>query len=152
MKTKSIRQHTFFCALLADLQAGRRVRIEVSGRSMQPCLRHKQDYVWLSASTDGALQVGNIVLAYLPLSQRYVLHRVVKRMGDNLTLQGDAHRCEQEACVVSDVLARVEVIERGEHSYVMRNWFWAVAATLWSKYLLLRKGVVRLLKACRTKK
>ena len=146
MKTLRLQQHVYFDVLLEELKLGKRVRIQVRGRSMHPFLRHEVDFVWLCSPSCKSLRIGSIVLACLPDSDRYVLHRVVARTGDRLTLQGDAHRWEQESCYMSDVLACVEVVEHGARYIEMNHLFWVVLMSLWCKFLSCRKAMVMILK------
>ncbi len=82
---------------------GGRVVITVTGGSMVPALLHQRSQVELEAAGD--IRVGHIVLVRRG-DGSLVLHRVVKRQGDTLTLNGDA-QIWIEQVDASQVLAKV---------------------------------------------
>lgn len=74
--------------------------IWVKGYSMRPFLECDRDQVKLVYRTD--VSVGEAILAQIEPGH-YVLHRVIEREGDKLTLQGDGNICGVEKCLIKDV-------------------------------------------------
>lgn len=97
------------------LKQGYIVEFSPKGESMRPYIEGGRDSVILKHSKHPV--VGDIVLA--KVSTSYVLHRVVKRNGDQLILRGDGNLHGQEICRTNDVLGKVVSIIRniGEHSH-----------------------------------
>ena len=91
-------------ALLCE---GREVSFTPLGASMLPFIRGGRDTVTLRKLAE--VNVGDIVLARLA-GKRYVMHRVIGRDGDNLTLMGDGNLRGVESCTVDDVLGTVVLI------------------------------------------
>lgn len=91
------------------LEEGRTVRFTPLGNSMLPFIRGGRDNVVLSKK--GSIEVGDIVLARLA-GPRYVLHRVIKRDGDALTLMGDGNVSGTESCTVADIMGTAVEIGR----------------------------------------
>lgn len=83
---------------------GEKVIISVKGYSMRPFLEHLRDRVQLAPWT--ALAVGDAVLAEIAPGH-FVLHRIIKIVGEQLTLMGDGNIRGTEQCTVSDVCGLV---------------------------------------------
>lgn len=82
------------------LSEGHTAVIWVRGYSMRPFLEHERDRVKLACPQ--RVEVGDAVLARLAQGQ-YVLHRVIRRDGDRLILQGDGNLRGVEHCRMDDV-------------------------------------------------
>lgn len=91
------------------LNEGRTVRFTPLGSSMLPFIRGGKDTVVLQKKD--SVEVGDIVLARL--KGRYVLHRVIARDGEALTLMGDGNIQGTEACTVQDIMGTAIAIGRG---------------------------------------
>ena len=88
MQTKKIDNNTFFALVSEFLKEGKDVRIRVSGRSMLPFLNQDKDEVMLRKISTQIIEKGTIVLAHID-GRHYILHRVLRRDGDTLTLRGE---------------------------------------------------------------
>ena len=111
--------------ILEDVAAlaaeGRVVTIKPLGNSMLPFIRGGKDNVRLQKKPGVA--VGDIILVRLP-GPRYVLHRLIRKEGDRLTLMGDGNISGTESCREEDVLGTVVAIERGRRVIVPGNGLW----------------------------
>lgn len=92
----------------AVLRDGREAVIIPTGSSMLPFIRGGRDRVALRRRD--SVEVGDIVL--VRIAERYVLHRVIARDGDALTLMGDGNLSGTEHCTAGDVLGTVTEIIR----------------------------------------
>lgn len=91
----------------AVLREGREAVIAPSGSSMRPFIRGGKDRVVLRRTE--SVSPGDIVLARI--GAHYVLHRVIAREGERLTLMGDGNLRETESCTADDILgSAVEII------------------------------------------
>ena len=81
------------------------------GVSMLPTIKGDVDTVTLEAPD--SLKSGDIVL-YKRENGQVVLHRIVKIIGDELTLCGDAQMDFELGIKADDVVARVREIKKGE--------------------------------------
>lgn len=82
------------------LSEGKPYAIYVKGYSMRPFIEHTRDRVFLE-KRDG-YDVGDAVLAQIAPGH-YVLHRIIEKRGDSLTLQGDGNLGQVEHCRERDV-------------------------------------------------
>lgn len=89
------------------LASGMEVIIMTKGYSMLPFIIGDRDSVKLKkmASAD----IGDIVLAEISKG-RYVLHRVLEKDGDNITLMGDGNLRGTESCKAADIRGTVTEI------------------------------------------
>ena len=82
---------------------GHSVTIRLRGYSMRPFLENDRDKALLRKAGD--IKVGDPVLAEIAKG-KYVLHRIVKIDGDDVTLLGDGN-LRTEACKTDDIRAAV---------------------------------------------
>ena len=82
------------------LREGKPYAIFVKGYSMRPFIEHTRDRVFLEKRD--TYNVGDAVLAQIAPGH-YVLHRIIEKNGDNLTLQGDGNVKGVEQCLLQDV-------------------------------------------------
>ena len=86
------------------LAEGKEVILLTKGQSMTPFIRGERDSVAMIRKPD--VCVGDIVLAKVE-GERYVLHRVIKREGERLTLMGDGNIRGHEHCTCDLVAGTV---------------------------------------------
>lgn len=84
------------------VESGVSVTFPVNGRSMRPFVEGGRESLVLEKPVRVA--VGQVVLAFVE-GERYVIHRILRRSGDRLTLMGDGNLSLCEYCSVSDVKA-----------------------------------------------
>ena len=82
------------------LREGKPYPIYVKGYSMRPFIEHTRDRVFLEKRD--TYNVGDAVLAQIAPGH-YVLHRIIEKQGDSLTLQGDGNIDQVEHCREQDV-------------------------------------------------
>lgn len=90
------------------MREGREVTFTPLGNSMLPFIRGGKDAVRLRKKPSTA--IGDIILVRLP--GRYVLHRLIHKEGNRLTLMGDGNIRGTEHCTEEDVLGTVIAILR----------------------------------------
>ena len=117
----------------ALMQEGREVTLRPLGSSMLPFIRGGRDSVRLKKMPSVA--VGDMLLVRLE-GPRYVLHRLIQKDGDRLTLMGDGNLTGTESCTEADVLGTVTAIERGRRVVVPGNGRWWRALKPFRRYIL----------------
>ena len=100
---------------------GREVTLRPLGNSMLPFIRGGRDSVRLKKMP--TVTVGDMLLVRLN-GPRYVLHRLIAREGERLTLMGDGNLAGTESCTTADVLGTVTAIERGRRVIKPGNGRW----------------------------
>lgn len=104
-----IDNEAYFTVVKQRLDLGEQVWIPVVGNSMEPFLKEK-DEVLLQEATGAGIHVGDVVLARW--SQRYVLHRVIRKKADLLWLVGDNNLVQIEKVAATDLIARMSEARR----------------------------------------
>lgn len=132
----------FFEQVEAMLAEGREVRIRIRGHSMFPMLRNDRDCVILRACTDTSqLRRGDVAL--FRSSGNHILHRIVRREGDRLTMAGDGNCGLTEQCTTRDIAGVVTRIVRPSGRIVgCDSLRWMLPSRLW---LSIPTGLRRLL-------
>ena len=136
----------FFAEVEAMLAEGREVQIRMKGHSMRPLLRSERDQVVLTPCADPArLQPGDVVL--FRCCGRHILHRIVRRDGERLTLAGDGNYRITEQCTTRDVAGiAVRVIRASGRVVGCDSPGWRLRSRLWLAIPpWLRRQVLRVL-------
>lgn len=120
------------------LSEGKRVRFRVKGRSMFPLLKDGRDVVELALAK--SVEKGDLVLAQITPKQ-YVLHRVIKKEGKELTLMGDGNLEIKEQCTYTDIVGKVVLIIRGSHCISSANILFRFYTMVWLRITLLKKSI-----------
>jgi phage repressor protein C with HTH and peptisase S24 domain len=108
-----ISNSVFFAEVEHLISLGQEVTVTVVGTSMMPFLRNGRDRVVLVPFSEEELKRGAVVL--FRYGGRHLLHRIVRRTGDALEIQGDNVYTTEQA-TVADVVAVVrEVIRPSGH-------------------------------------
>lgn len=124
---------------------GEHVTLRVKGYSMRPWLRDGRGTVILRRHRDEELQVGAIVL--FRICDHYILHRIIERKGDVLTLAGDGNYRQTERCYCKSVIAIAEsVIKRNGDIMPCSSRAWRLRSKAWLMLpALLRRIILALL-------
>ena len=106
MIVKQMPNAVFLPFVIEQLEScvGKTVTLPLRGRSMRPFLEDGRDKALLVAAKDTQIGVGDAVLAEIS-EKRYVLHRIIRIQGDQVTLRGDGNLAE-EHCRLCDIKAK----------------------------------------------
>ncbi|MBQ6225296.1 MAG: S24/S26 family peptidase [Bacteroidaceae bacterium] len=128
------------------LREGKPYAIYVKGYSMRPFIEHTRDRVFLEKRD--TYDIGDAVLAQIAPGH-YVLHRIIEKQGDNLTLQGDGNLKGVELCKEGDVSGVVtqyirpnRIIPADDPKLVRRIKLWRKLRPI-RRYLLLIYNSIR---------
>ncbi len=120
---------------------GHTVTHTVRGNSMNPFLVDRRDQVILAAFTDEQLQPGAFVLAR-DTHGRIILHRIIARNGNCITLMGDGNIAGTEQTTPGQVMGLViQVIRKGK-PYRCNGRTWRIYSRLWVKMCPTRRIVL----------
>ncbi|SHL61114.1 Peptidase S24-like [Fibrobacter sp. UWH5] len=124
------------------VESGVSVTFPVNGRSMLPFIVGGREKLVLVKPEN--LKVGHVVLAFVE-GNRYVVHRIVKISGENVTLMGDGNLAFGERCQLSDVKAQaIRVVdEQGRHRSLISRWS-LFCAKLWALCLPIRRYLLKI--------
>ena len=142
---KGSENNPYFCSMktpiLADkalmmeeirrlVSEGRTATITVRGNSMNPFLVDRRDKMTLGGFEDSEIKRGTVVL-FKDSTGDYIIHRVVRRDGDDLTIKGDGNSKKVEKARVRDVIAVMHNIERKGCIYTPESRTWRVYSYIW---------------------
>ena len=128
------------------LREGKPYAIYVKGYSMRPFIEHTRDRVFLEKCD--SYNIGDAVLAQIAPGH-YVLHRIIEKHGDDLTLQGDGNLKGVELCKEGDVSGVVtqyirpnRIISADDPKLIRRIKLWRKLRPI-RRYLLLIYNAIR---------
>ena len=130
--TESIKcsNNCFFSLIETKIAEGKSVKFRVKGNSMYPFLRDGYDLVILEkCSTDSLKPMDVILFRYRGI---YILHRIIKRDGVRLLIQGDGVISAIEQCTVDDVVGKVVKVCRSSGKTIsVDSKRWILLSRLW---------------------
>lgn len=138
--THTISDNEIIQNAIALVNEGMRVTFPVKGYSMLPFIIDSKESVDLVKPEH--LKVGHVVLAWVE-GCRYVVHRIIRIEGEQVTLMGDGNIAGVEHCTLSDVaaLAINVVTPKGKHHALYAPWR-IKASRLWWRLLPIRRWIL----------
>ncbi len=139
---KEIKTDSMMPVIKNLLREGKGVRITVTGNSMYPFLRDKKDSVVLYSTSMDKVKAGDIILIKRK-GGNYVLHRVILKGKQSVYILGDAQRRIEGPICSNQILAKAEVIYRGERKISVNHWFIRKLSLLWTVAIPFRKIIMK---------
>ena len=102
IQTRQVANEVFLPQVIAMLHEGHTATIPLRGRSMRPFLEDGRDKALLQLCD--MVEKGDAVLAEISKG-RFVLHRIVRIDGNQVTLRGDGNLSD-ERCTLGDIRAK----------------------------------------------
>ena len=132
MRTIEIPNEILIPKVKEVVDRGATATLRVKGHSMRIFLSNGRDLVTLVAPERENLRVGDVVLAEIQ-PKVYVLHRIVQRTQDQLTLMGDGNVGTTEACTINDVIGIVTLFYRKGRTKPdsVNGWKWKTYSRIW---------------------
>lgn len=126
-----------------SVNSGKRVKIGVTGMSMFPLFKNGRDFVVLEHAN--CVHKYDIVL-HKRESGQYILHRIIKKKGDLLTIAGDFEIQKEYPVNTSQVIARVTGFVRKGKECSCQNPFYRLYSVFWVvvfpvRYILLEFAI-----------
>ena len=141
---KQIPNELFFAWIEKEIAEGRSVQFRLKGFSMFPLLRNERDEVVLSPCQENELRPMDVVL--FRYQGKHVLHRIIRREGSKLYIQGDGSFVAKEECLTSDVVGKVCIVVRPSGKHIdVNSWQWRLPSTMWRRTGIFRKLFLRVL-------
>lgn len=132
MRTIEIPNEILIPKVKEVIERGATATLRVKGHSMRIFLSNGRDLVTLVAPERENLRVGDVVLAEIQ-PKVYVLHRIIKRTQDQLTLMGDGNVGTTETCTINDVIGIVTLFYRKGRTKPdsVNGWKWKTYSRIW---------------------
>ena len=139
MKTLVIPNDIIIPEIKRIIDEGRPVTFRVRGYSMRPFLEDCRDKVLLEPCRK-SVKRGDVLLVEDHPSH-YVLHRVIKVDGRNITLKGDGNVRGTETCKTENLIAIATGFQRKGRSEIdsVEGWKWKTYSFIWMHTTLLRR-------------
>lgn len=135
--------------LISDcINSGKTVKMRVTGNSMFPLFRDRKDVVELAQFDK--LRKYDIVL-HKRNNGKYIMHRIIKKKGDVLTIAGDFEVEKEYPVRENQVLARVKGFYRNEKYYSCKGLFFRLYSIFWVAVFPHRLRILAVLLAVRRK-
>lgn len=112
------------------ISEGRTVELTAKGYSMNPFIMHLRDIIVLGPWKDEEMQKGTVVLAKTDKGD-YVIHRIIRREGDIMTLMGDGNVGLTEKTHIKDIIARMYCVKRKGRTYRTDGLAWRLYSWFW---------------------
>lgn len=132
MRTIEIPNEILIPKVKEVVDRGATATLRVKGHSMRIFLSNGRDLVTLVAPERENLRVGDVVLAEIQ-PKVYVLHRIIQRTQDQLTLMGDGNVGTTETCTINDVIGIVTLFYRKGRTKPdsVNGWKWKTYSRIW---------------------
>lgn len=131
-----------------SIKSGQKVKMQVSGISMTPLLHDVRDAVVLEKPDK--LKKYDIVLHRRENGQ-YILHRIIKKKGDVLTIAGDFETEKEYPVYENQVIAKVTSFRRNGKEYKVTDFIIRLYSRLWLLIFPQRQNVLYLINVIRRK-
>lgn len=109
---------------------GHTATITIRGNSMNPFIVDGRDMITLGGFEDSEVRRGCVVL-FKDSTGEHMIHRVIRRDGNHLTIKGDGNSRKVEKADLEDVIAVMRSIERKGKTYTPQTLSWRVYSALW---------------------
>ena len=120
------------------ISEGKTVSISAKGYSMNPFIMHMRDQIILGPWTDDQIRKGAVVLAK-DTRGCHVLHRIIKRDGDMITLMGDGNVGITETAEVKEVIALMHGCIKKGRTYSVQSLRWRLYSWFWKMLTPVRR-------------
>lgn len=112
------------------ISEGRTVELTAKGYSMNPFIMHLRDIIVLGPWKDEEIRKGTVVLAKTSNGD-YVIHRIISREGDAITLMGDGNVGLTEKARIEDIIASMYSVKRKRRTYRTDGLAWRLYSWFW---------------------
>lgn len=137
MQTLQLKNAEFLPHVCELVKEGHRVSLRAKGNSMRPFIESDRDVAVLTDCSD--YKVGDVVLAEISKGH-YVLHRIDRLEGQNVTLRGDGNVAGTEHCTIGDIRAvTCQIIRKGKTWNLSTSRIWKIYSKVWVRLLPARR-------------
>lgn len=112
------------------ISEGKTVTITAKGYSMNPFIVHLKDQITIGPWKDEQIKEGAVVLAK-DTRGAYLIHRIIKRDGDRLTLMGDGNIGLTETARTSEVIGLMQSVTKKGRTYSVQSLRWRLYSWFW---------------------
>ena len=126
----SIDKETMIQEIGRFVAEGKTVSLTVKGYSMNPFLMHLRDQITLGPWTDSDIRRGTVALVR-DVRGNILIHRIIRRDGNVITLEGDGNIGLQEKATLENIAGIMYSITRKNRTYSSKGLVWKVYSWIW---------------------
>ncbi len=112
------------------ISEGQSVTLTVKGNSMNPFLVNLRDQVSLGPWEDEDIKKGTVALVK-DTRGIYLIHRIIKRNGNTITLLGDGNIKMYETATLENIIGIVYSIDRKGRRWSIDSFVWRAYSWIW---------------------
>lgn len=109
---------------------GKTVSLTVKGNSMNPFMVHLRDQITLGPWKDEDLRPGTVALVK-DIRGNYLIHRIIRRDNDTITLLGDGNLGMTETATLDNVIGIMHSVVRKGRTISVNSFRWQCYSWLW---------------------
>lgn len=117
---------------------GKSVTLTVKGNSMNPFIVHLRDRMTLGPWEDEDIRKGTVALVR-DSRGNYVIHRIIKRDKNTVTLLGDGNIGFTETSTTADIIGIMKSVERKGRVWTKDSLVWRTYSWIWMVLTPLRR-------------
>ncbi len=117
---------------------GKSVTLTVKGNSMNPFIVHLRDRMTLGPWEDEDIRKGTVALVR-DSRGNYVIHRIIKRDKNTVTLLGDGNVGFTETSTTADIIGIMKSVERKGRVWTKDSLVWRTYSWIWMVLTPLRR-------------
>ena len=120
------------------ISEGKTVTITVKGNSMNPFMVHLRDQITLGPWKDEDIKPGTVALVR-DLRGNYMIHRIIRRDAETVTLLGDGNIGMTETATFDNIIGIMHSITRKGHCWKVDGLLWRTYSWMWKVLTPLRR-------------
>ena len=128
--TKLIDKATMMEEIRQMISEGKTVTITLKGNSMNPFIVHLRDQMTLGPWKDEEIRKGTVALVK-DIYGNYLIHRIIKREGNKVTLLGDGNVAQTETATLDNVIGIMRSLTRKGRTYTPKSLTWRLYSAVW---------------------
>ena len=117
---------------------GKTVTLTVKGNSMNPFIVHLRDRMTIGPWKDEDIRKGTVALVK-DTRGNYVIHRIIRREEDSVTLLGDGNVGFTETATLDNIIGIMHNIDRKGRIWTSESAMWRLYSWFWMTLTPLRR-------------
>ena len=120
------------------ISEGRSVTITAKGNSMNPFIVHLRDQITLGSWNDEDIRKGCVALVK-DNRDSYIIHRIIKRDGNTIILNGDGNVGLYETASIDGIIGIMQCVTRKGKNYTTESMIWKLYSWFWMALMPVRR-------------
>lgn len=130
IKTITIDKAVMMEEIRKMISEGKTVTITLKGNSMNPFIVHLRDQMTLGPWKEEDIRKGTVALVR-DIHGNHLIHRIIKREGNKVTLLGDGNIGMTETATIDNVIGIMQSLTRKGRTYTPKSLTWRLYSAIW---------------------